>query len=64
MQAPKPAISESVIVRPPIKKVTGHGVFSTPSILDALKDDPKSETTRIVSENSGNQYIGKETKTR
>ena len=56
-----PAAAEPVNVRPPVKKIIGRGSFSTPSILDALKDDdPKAQISSLVSEGPQNQYVKKE----
>jgi len=47
---------EKPIARKPIK----HGAFSTPSILEALKDDPKSEKQEHVVHEDGARYSEKE----
>jgi hypothetical protein len=36
--------------------VTGHGDYSTPSILDALREEPKREESDIVSEAAADEY--------
>jgi hypothetical protein len=41
--SPKQVVAEPAIERPAARRVVGHGAFSTPSILDALKEDPKAE---------------------
>ena len=38
-----------------------RGAFSTPSILEALKDDPKSEKADRTAQEDGAPYSGKET---
>jgi len=40
--------------------MVNRGAFSTPSILDALKDDPKSENATLVAHDEGVTYSGKE----
>ena len=37
---PPPSIERAAIEKPPARKMTGRGMFSTPSILDALKSEP------------------------
>lgn len=44
-----------------MRRAPGRGVYSTPSILDALRDEPKSSDTRIVSEVDANKYSKIET---
>jgi len=52
-------VNSSVNERPVARKIINRGAFSTPSILDALKDDPKSEKTDRVAQEEGVQYSGK-----
>ncbi len=48
--------------RPPTtRRVAGRGAYSTPSILDALRDNPKTEDTNIIQEVTSNQYDTNET---
>jgi hypothetical protein len=59
--SPSQTVAEPLISRPQVKKVIGRGAFSTPSILDALKeDDPQTQTSGVVREGSQNQYVKKE----
>ena len=58
---PKPPVIEQIeIERPTSRKIPVRGAYSTPSILEALKDDPKSENTGKVAEKGSNQYVKKE----
>ncbi len=41
-----------------MKKAVGHSAYSTPSILDALRDEPKSEYVKKV-DDENNQYVKK-----
>jgi hypothetical protein len=48
--------------RPPTtRRVAGRGAYSTPSIMDALRDEPKAEDTNIISEAAPDQYANNET---
>ena len=53
---PKHIVAEPVSHHPTIRRFTGRESYSTPSILDALKDDVKAEDVGIVSEVAANQY--------
>ena len=44
-----------------MRRAAGRGAYSTPSILDALRDEPKSKETNIVSEVITNAYSKNET---
>jgi hypothetical protein len=60
--SPPPAPSKAVIPiphpidRPVIRRVSGKSVFSTPSILDALKDEPDTDETGRIVEDGPNPY--------
>ena len=47
---PPPSIERAATEKPPVRKMTGRGMFSTPSILDALKSepDPDKKTNTIM----------------
>lgn len=44
-----------------MRRAAGRGAYSTPSILDALRDEPKSNETNIVSDVTTNTYSKNET---
>jgi hypothetical protein len=45
-----PVVSEPVNHRPTVKRVAGREAYSTPSILDALRDEPKAVYKNINAE--------------
>lgn len=57
----KPVITEPVIQNHVKQKVTGRNAYSTPSILDALRDDVKTDDTDNPSEIDADQYSRNET---
>lgn len=57
----KSVVAEPVNHHPTTRRVTGRGDYSTPSILDALREEPKPEDLGIVSEAAANQYSKNET---
>lgn len=54
---PKPIVKEHVNERPTTQRVSGRHALSTPSILDALRDEPVKERKDVVSESNENQYV-------
>lgn len=58
---PKPSVAEPANIRPVSQKVTVRNAFSTPSILDALRDDPKTDGTGRIAEVNANQYSKSDT---
>ena len=54
---PKIVAADPVIERPTVRKIMARGSFSTPSILDALRDEPLSEVSNVVGEAAGSQYV-------
>ncbi len=55
-----PVVEEPVIVRQSTKRIPVRGAISTPSILDALKDEEESTASPSVSEDDQSKYIKKE----
>jgi len=54
---PQKSVAAEPVSRPPTtRRVPGRGIYSTPSILDALRDEPLNEETRIISEAAADQY--------
>jgi hypothetical protein len=49
-------VSEPVVHRPTTKRVNGRGALSTPSILDALRDESTVEDKLSVTDDSDIQY--------
>ena len=52
----QPVIANPVVEKPVPRKIVNRGAFSTPSILDALKDDPKSEKSDLIAQEDGVRY--------
>ena len=50
-----PVVTEPVTHRPTLKRVAGREAYSTPSILDALRDEPKAVYKNVNSEVTTNQ---------
>ena len=60
--APQKSVVSEPANRPPsTRRMSGHGAYSTPSILDALREEPKIEETNAVSETAADQYSTNET---
>ena len=60
--APQKSVVAEPANRPTtIRRASGRGAYSTPSILDALRDEPKSNETNIVSDVTTNTYSKNET---
>ena len=57
----KTVVTKPAILRPTTQRVTNRGAYSTPSILDALRDKPKEDEPGVVSEVGANQYSKNET---
>jgi len=56
-----PVVAEPATHRPTIKRVSGREAYSTPSILDALRDEPKAVYKNINPEDTTNQDSRNET---
>lgn len=54
---PEQPLTETAVLRPATRKVTARGAFSTPSILDALRDEQVGEVSEYVAESNGPQYV-------
>ncbi len=52
----KSVVSEPTSRPPTTRRVSGRGAYSTPSIMDALKDEPKIEEMGVVSDVAADQY--------
>ena len=52
-----PRIAQPVTVEATPRKIAVRGSFSTPSILDALRDEPLVEDIRSVAETNGTDYL-------
>ena len=60
--APQKSVVAEPANRPPTaRRVAGRGAYSTPSIMDALRGEPKAEDTKVISEVASNQYSTNET---
>ncbi|NEW81324.1 MAG: hypothetical protein GZ094_03020 [Mariniphaga sp.] len=57
----KSVVSEPANRPPTTRRMSGHGSYSTPSIMDALREEPTVEETSVVSETSPDQYSTNET---
>jgi DNA polymerase-3 subunit gamma/tau len=53
--SPKQVVVEPAIERAAARRVAVHGAFSTPSILDALKDEPKTQEKVGITGSATNQ---------
>jgi hypothetical protein len=56
-----PIVAEPLTHRPTVKRVAGREAYSTPSILDALRDEPKTGYKSANPEVTTNQDSGNET---